>query len=143
MCIITRKNKLEIKTATEDMVVYKLVVYDQGNLYTYFMEIPVCLGETYDRDDFVEKWEEIHIGPRKRYAIGEGAFHSAVRKEDLEKDRDNRNWTYRVFELDTRIDIAKCIIPKGSRYVEGRTYQCFNKECLAIASEKIKYIEIV
>ena len=125
MCLvlskINRKNRQPL-IASEDLVCYKILL-DHRNLkaetlLTYYQETPVKLGRTYtsefsyDRDGDVERG--LHSYKNLRGAIID------------EKDSFGRTI------------IVKCVIPKGSRYYQGK----FDGK-QSYACDRLTYVSVV
>ena len=107
MCLITTKNIPEI--AQEDIVCYKFYkLYDNGKLFSPYQgshapAINKVTNTLLDRA-YLSKYTAV-------YMVGRG-FHSFKYLDDLIEELD--------FWLSFDIKIFKCIIPKGTKYYEGK-----------------------
>ena len=107
MCLITTKNIPEI--AQEDIVCYKFYeLYDNGKLFSPYQgshapAINKVTNTLLDRA-YLSNY-------RAAYMVSRG-FHSFKYINDLIKELD--------FWLYSDIKIFKCIIPKGTKYYEGK-----------------------
>lgn len=114
MCLEIKHNAKKM-TARKDIVVYKILLkWRDGTLRTPFRNCVINIGE--QKESYLLKEEnEITIG-----------LHS-FKSYNLISDKDG-HWGR----------VAKCIIPKGSKYYVGK----FDGR-ISYASDKIKYIKIV
>ena len=125
MCLITTKNIPEI--AQEDIVCYKFYkLYDNGELFSPYQgshapAINKVANTLLDRA-YLSNY-------RAAYMVSRG-FHSFKYLDNLIKELD--------FWLSFDIEIFKCIIPKGTKYYEGK-FDDFPSYC----SESIILKEII
>lgn len=118
--------KLE-KIAEDDIVCWKvLYVGGNGQLLTYFMQTPVRLGKKLKARGRIRSQ---FYG--NNYQIDGGLIHTFKEKKDA----------YVYAMENSTIAIVKCIIPKGTRYYEGKFQDLGisygSKEI--IVSDKISY----
>ena len=118
MCLIIKKNQ-KLKTAKEDMIVFKKFYFRDGELISSIMGTRYELGKLYTAEIKLSP-DQIAFDTReitaaqikyKNYRdecdfVGAG-FHSATTKE---------RYTEAIGDT-----IAECIIPKGSLYYKGLT----------------------
>ena len=128
MCLKLNSWYSRKKTAKEDIIVfkhlYKQVINGVSYYHTPYRNSPVIIGETYDSKlERLTGVNEVHHG-----------LHSFESVIDCNKDG----------FLETKFDrisvVAKCIIPKGSRYYKGIFSSCGCK-LTSYASDKLTYIE--
>lgn len=120
MCLILQEGARK-KTATEDMIVYKVIsLYCDGSYVTPYQYASVKLGETYTSE----------LRKEKNDSIVEIGIHSF---KNLVDARNEKNY------WDDPQEIVKCIIPKGSKYYEG-DFSCLVD---SYASTALKYLEII
>ena len=114
MCLCIKEGDIP-KIAKKDIICYKHIMKNWGEYFTSYQKKSVKIGNTYHSG--LERFNnEIHKG-----------LHSYKYKEDAIKE--SEKWV----EI-----LAKCIIPKGSKYYEG----IFDRS-VALASDCLKYVEII
>lgn len=145
MCLRTLEKQLAI--AEEDIVCYK-TMYAMCSTQAVNMK----RNPSYNPDHLLSPWqfhhyewgkvEEVDDIPLKPDPIGrdcvwrivEKGFHSFKRLQDAEKDSIRS----------TAMVIAKCVIPKGSKYWKGNTPDlvgfCEDDEYMEYCSDKIKVV---
>ena len=139
MCLIIKKADADhcMKTAEEDIICYKVLEWGEifvnlgdGKCHskpvftTPYMKHDIEIGLHYiDSHD----WLDIHPLSYSSYdmGVGTGVFHSYKNREDAE--------SYKRMDL----CVAKCIIPKGTEYIEGTYYNASNEECPSYGSKEI------
>lgn len=138
MCICIKIDKVEesYKIADEDIICYRILYLAGGNLY-----VSPIRGYTVASVNDIIGYTDMCISPSvemlSRYPgyaiVGAGVIHSY--KED---PRDILSL------LPSNMHLFKCIIPKGTRYVEGLSGALIKEEKYVLAaygSKKITYIE--
>jgi len=122
MCLYLDKNYV-LNTTEEDITVFKhLEINRNGTYRTTYQEFPVTIGETYSSMLITVEfcgWDFCSIG-----------LHSFPELLSAKKDGAVACWE--------NCAVAKCIIPKGSKYYVGT----FGNE-ISYASDTIKYVKIV
>ena len=130
MCLVINKDKVPTK-ATKDIVVYKIVEkIGDGSIMTPFQCKFITIGETYKEKKKYEIKSSDEYAEDERIIKG-GMFHSYPSIEEAEKAKDFMN---KVNHRDFKI--AKCIIPKGSLFIEG--YSKIYHTCIFVTVDEIK-----
>ena len=124
MCLITTKNIPEI--AQEDIVCYKIYILIEDELLSPYQGSPAPAINKVTNTLLDRAYLSNYRGA---YMISKG-FHSFKYLDDLIKELD--------FWQSYDIKIFKCIIPKGTKYYEGK----FNNSP-SYCSESIKLIELI
>ena len=117
MCLDINK-KAEKKLAKSDITCYKILLKKDGKLVTYFREVEVELGKTYESELFVNDYNtRVYDGLHSfKYFLG-AVF-------------------VLIFMIHTsKTKLVKCVIPKGSFYYEG-----WFSSVKSFASDRIKYL---
>lgn len=129
MCLVLDKNNFISNVAADDIVCYKhlLISVFENRYHTPYYKFEVVLNKVYS--SVISKKEYLD----DEMIIEEG-LHSFKTINDCEEDM------FACFSNSTNEKrvIAKCIIPKGSTYYEGKFF--FYD---AYASSEIKYLEII
>ena len=119
-------NNAEIKTAKEDIVCWKFGKKEWGFFRNFFVSpyyrFKYRVGKVYKMEGKLEARETVISGD---YIVNEG-FHSFLGRK-----------TASAFSFIWDRYVAKCVIPKGTRYIEGKFL-----DTPAYASEQIKVIKI-
>ena len=132
MCLNLRGNEFDHPlTASEDMVVYKHLMDNRKgkfdnfkkSLLTTYRKQPVKLGSTYTSGFSINEDGNVEMG-----------LHSF---DELNSAKEDGYYENRYPE-EMPIVYVKCLIPKGSRYYEGRF--CGDT---AYASDQLTYLEII
>lgn len=142
MCLIIRKNA-KAKTAKKDIVCYKVLVKWINPFLTRefieifetpFFKMPVHIGDEYG--DVNLKTSICNVFPREEWGVDDG-YHS------LETFEDAADYVSRLMCCNRQnYVIVKCIIPKGTKYYQGKNY--FRGHIFkGYASDRIKYMEEV
>ena len=131
MCLIINKDKVPTK-ATKDIVVYKIVEkIDYGSIMTPFQCKFITIGETYKEKKKYEIKSSDECEEDERIIKG-GMFHSYPSIEEAERAK--------AFMVSVHgglgLKIAKCIIPKGSLFIEG--YSKIYHTCIFVTVDEIK-----
>lgn len=125
MCLTIKKGQrfLIVKT---DIVCYKVLMERESELSTFFRHEIIKLKNTY-----YSKLSRHYF--RYTDPIIEEALHSFVDYNSVKLFKVNQ-WTNPL----QRVKIAKCIVPKGSKYIKGffQKYEGYASDCLT-------YLEIV
>lgn len=109
--------ELKFKIAEDDIVCYKIAVRNNDDSYcTRYQYFHFKLGETYQNTEEIEleNYNPYYIENIEFLDIGKGLFHAFVNEKDA---RYFLNETYQTWER--TLYIIKCVIPKGTEYVEG------------------------
>ena len=127
----------QIKTTEKDIVVYKLLyVPNKGTIKALFNTYEYHLNKLNEELRFLN--ETIKNLNNKKGCIDIG-FHSFVKKKDAFKFRKGFN-----FGEYSSLKVYKCIIPKGSKYIEGEYIDTtVHKVFKNIVSDKIIIIKKV
>ena len=126
MCLLKNSSKLK---ATKDIVCYKVCRYIGGGIYSfYYDKFKWVLNKEYEADRATRTYT--------RNNVYDGYFHTykslSTALSSLEID------------IDSRIKIVKCIIPKGSYYYKGwHSPNIYGYLSEGYASKKLKIVEIV
>lgn len=108
--------------AKRDITVYKMLERSKVTLRTAYMKCKVEIGNTYTSDITTNK---ISV---------EKALHSFTNKrEAIERVKT---------ETITTVELAECVIPKGSYYYKG-IFSSFIGEMGSIASDTLTYIKLI
>lgn len=146
MCLIINKDKVPTR-ARKDIVVYKIVEeIDDGSILTPFQCKFVTIGETYkDKGKYEVKSSEDYAEDER--IIQGGMFHSYPNIKEAESAKTFMN----EIHSGRNFKIAKCIIPKGSLFIEG--YSMIYHTCVfftvdecktqSVGSTAIKYLSFV
>lgn len=149
MCLIIKENQ-EAKRAKKDITVYKIVEQgEKGILSTPFQHVTIAIGKKYETSEQfkVESDESNCNHEEDEKVVGKGLFHSYPTYKDAE---DSLKFMQSVHTT-LKFGIAKCIIPKGSWYLEGTT--AIYRTCVfftvaeihtaSVGSTAIKYVEML
>ena len=127
MCLTSRRKTA--KVATEDIVVYKVLINRKGGLVSPFQLKPYTLGITEDNT-------ETMVTPQqnsKNYIVSKGLLHSFMYEKEATDCMLYLNVTFGEKHC-----ICKCIIPKGTPYYEGMGSMGYS-----FASKKLNLVEII
>ena len=130
MCLVINKDKVPTR-AKNDIVVYKIVEEMSDGILTPFQCKFVNIGETYKEKG------KYKVEPSDEYAEDEriirgGMFHSYPNIKEAERAK-----AFMVSVHGGRgFKIAKCIIPKGSLFIEG--YSKIYHTCIFVTVNEIK-----
>jgi len=136
MCLITNE---DIKTATEDIKVYKVAKFKNGMIFSPFQNFHYFVNNEYSLDNAIML--KVPISSGHKYTIREG-FHSAPDISDIKLC----DFPTHIFNTDigmyedTTLVILECIIPKDSKYIKGLW---FDNDSNGIVSDKIIIIKIL
>lgn len=125
MCLIIETSKPEFKVAENDIVCYKILNHSNPFRYmTAFMGFKIPFLSMCGLKKFKAKGEPNVKTTYGRIRIEGGVIHTFQMLHDA---LDNK---YRSLE-----EVWECIIPKGSRYVEGKyilrgTFTSYGSECI-------------
>lgn len=115
MCLVC--DNLKFKTAEEDIECYKVVIKTDENSYiTPYQRFLCTLNEHYINKHEVDDYKE----SKNAYYVYGGVFHSFQKLSDayLEmlwfKNKDAVQYSMGKYAV-----VIKCIIPKGTEYIEG------------------------
>ena len=142
MCLIVDTKKRPTK-ARKDLVVYKIVEEVDGKLVTPFQSKPVNIGETYE-----EKGKpQCSVENIDEKSIRKGMFHAYPDIQEAERAKA----IMEGISSTRKFKIAKCIIPKGSLFIEGYSmiyHTCFfwtveEYKFRSVGSTAIKYLSFV
>lgn len=130
MCLVINKDKVPTR-AKNDIVVYKIVEEMADSILTPFQCEFITIGETYKEKKKYEVESSDEYAEDERIIKG-GMFHSYPSIEEAEKAKDFMTKVnhHRDFK------IAKCIIPKGSLFIEG--YSKIYHTCIFVTVDEIK-----
>lgn len=149
MCLIIKKNQ-KAKRAKKDITVYKIVEQDvlgESILSTPFQHATIAIGEKYETNKQFKAESNCNYAEDEKF-INKGLFHSYP----TYKDAENSLKFMGSIHTTLKIGIAKCIIPKGSLYLEGTTaiyhsYAFFavvdEIHTASVGSTAIKYVEMI
>ena len=127
MCLTVDKAKFKIETASDDIVVYKVLFKRDDTIISPYWGFIYELGKEYKTIEEIDK-----VPFYECYEVYEG-FHSFLTLKDA------RNELKKLQEYDScRYCCFRCIIPKGTHVVYGK--YCAKD---AIVSEAIKVVEEV
>lgn len=142
MCLYITKDA-KLKHAVKDIVCYKVVkryttFLGKQILFTPYTQSPLTDAQLSGKEDFCsfdkDEIEESKIGPG--YEVSKGFIHTCI---NLESAR----WLSRLLSLGLiygeDIVVYKCIIPKGTRYYEGKWALSPQRE--SYASKRIRFVE--
>jgi hypothetical protein len=124
MCLsnLTTSNPI---VAEEDIVVYKLLYRDPELRYTTpYQNFPVKMGERY-----ISKIDKLTVVGGE--IIGKALYSFAEIKGCKNDSRD-------FHLISSSMVIARCIIPKGAEYYQGKFF-----EKTSFASNRLLYVEII
>lgn len=142
MCLIVDSSK-EFEVAKNDIVCYK-VLYDHENGFytTPYQQMRVEIGKQYknrEKVQFQYHFLDLTLNIWPKILTG-GAYHSFVElddaKDEINKIRQQIGGWYDMV-------VVKCIIPKGSKYMEGIYRDANSCDIASYASDNIIYKEIV
>lgn len=122
MCLHLNPTQYEMKTATEDITVYKfLIKTPKGILKTPYRKKIIKIGKHYDSELKIQDSENCLLMYSFPKVVNEG-LHSFQSKYKAHMN----------IAASTRHVLAECIIPKGSNYYEGMFgYDpCYASNCI-------------
>lgn len=125
MCLTIKKGQ-RFLIAKTDIVCYKVVLSENKKLQTFFRYMTINLGNTYYSKLSRSKYSKY------KFKISE-ALHSFVNYTET-----LLFWKHHSRFSFPDLNIIKCIIPKGSKYIKGK----FNG-AEGYASDCLTYLEIV
>lgn len=133
MCIFI--NNVKFKIADQDIVCYKVLLkskVDEGVFLSPYLRFYCTLNKQYDDNNKLDI-RKLNTD----FIINGGVFHMFANYEDA---MDELNWLTFPENMDVLCScaIVKCIIPKGSEYIEGK-YIYFH----SIASKSVIYKEVL
>lgn len=137
MCILT--NNVKFKIADQDIVCYKVLLKSkvEGVFLSPYLRFYYTLNKQYDDNNEldVRKWDN------SDFIINGGVFHMFANYEDA---MDEVNWLTFPENMDVLCScaIVKCIIPKGSKYIEGKYCQFDSIASKSIIFEEVLYEKI-
>lgn len=145
MCLVLneeclKNNELCFKTVNKDIVCYKVLtrIFETGEIKTPFAKTVLSEEVMNGEELFVaEGYPKIsfrHKGP----SVKHGLIHTFVTK----KEAISLYETLKRYSIDDRIFfLAKCIIPKGTKYVSG-IMETMKGDKKAYGSESIKFVKL-
>jgi hypothetical protein len=126
------------KTANEDIVCYKLMSYAQVQWRTPFQSFPVALDIVQGKKDFCadDGWKGFpkDVVPTlysKLFYVGGGYIHTYASEISAKAEKEH----YQTNHI--HLSVFECIIPKGTKYLEGRDSD-FER---GYASERIRFVK--
>ena len=137
MCLRIYDRDITVKEADSDKTFYKVIAKNRYGHYVspyigadIAFDLELCDA---DQENFVtNNW----AWSTNFCEIGYGGFHLFTKKEDAEFEVEMMKTS--VFRSpNTEYFIAKAIVPKGTKYVEG-----FYGDRLAVVAKKVKYTKI-
>lgn len=142
MCLIVDTKKRPTK-ARKDLVIYKIVEEVDGELRTPFQEKPINIGETYKENGK----PQVSVENVDKKSIRKGMFHSYPDIQEAERAKA----IMQGISSTRKFKIAKCIIPKGSLFIEGYSmiyHTCFfwtveEYKFRSVGSTAIKYLSFL
>lgn len=114
MC--TYLKEVELKTATHDIKVYKLVKWEDGKLFAPYRNVEYPSTTLHTKLGKVVTnpyWSKERVVPRSCHSINIG-LHSFKSKLHAKQALKDKPW-----EPHARWLVIKAVIPKGSQYYEG------------------------
>ena len=146
MCLIINKPHPKPKTATEDIVCYKVVepktsivngAIKYQALVTPFKHHPVDYGVLYEdaiQGDFSYGYTPSYMSTVGMYKVESGGYHLFRNKEDAEMFNDEMQHKRHRSSV-----IVKAVIPKGTLYVEGLFWWTDNCMPESVVTKKVIY----
>lgn len=131
MCLVLTDKFSEPLLASEDLVVYKVLEDYRHNselqpeerqLITPYECFPVEIGQTYTSEFTFNGFGDVEKGLHSYLYLGDAI-----------------NYIKTFGGGQTICVIAKCLIPKGSRYYQGE----FHNRKISLASDTLTYLELI
>jgi hypothetical protein len=123
MCLELKRNQ-KMKTATDDIICFKVLHYFDNTLTTPYRHCIVELGNTYTSELEITCYNTVEVG-----------LHSFCTIEGAEAEL--LDWKCGSCP---EIRIAKCVIPKGSLYLTG-IFVIDDYDYPSYASNTLQYID--
>lgn len=144
MCLVLNEeclkiNELCFKTANKDIVCYKVLtrIFGTGEIKTPFANTVLSEEVMNGEKLFVaEGYPKISFR-RKRPSVEYGLIHTFVTK----KEAISLYETLKRYSIDAEFFLAKCIIPKGTKYVSG-IMETVKGDKKTYGSESIKFVKL-
>lgn len=131
MCLYIKDNDVKVKVADKDIVCYKKLNYHLGanTFCTPFMYMEITEEQLLGKEDIVpeEQENDIYKNAYGEFVARGGFIHSFKNKPQALKRTHKLQGQY----------LFKCIIPKGSEYLEGLD----GNFCECYAAKKIRIVE--
>ena len=137
MCLVC--DNLKFKTAEEDIECYKVVIkIDENSYITPYQRFLCSLNEHYINKHEIDNYQE----NKNTYYVYGGVYHSFQKLSDAYFEM---LWFQTInncppqYDMGKKSVVVKCIIPKGTEYIEGN----FNNlnYCPCYGSKEIIYKE--
>jgi hypothetical protein len=149
---LDKKGKLVLKTATEDIVCYKMYCVRKMNENDDYLEDATITSPyqntliTYSQKSGLSLVEALGIKEPRYYEVGRGFIHTFASKESAMRVAEAQQVLWyrdgKWYAEGKEAIVSKCVIPKGTQYVEGLTF-IFGKDRRSYGSDAIRIVDLV
>ena len=146
MCLEVRtmNGKIRVRTAKKDIPCLKIVETHNGLYFTPYMHTEIPQETLEGKNEFLAESNPMAVprrNSRRRYMLRGGYVHTYAFTSKTNETLSGEVKYLCDSHSKSSISVYRCVIPKGTEFVKGRTCQVKPRGYVSYASKAIRFVE--